>query len=121
MRNDYDAIVIGSGITGGWAAKELKARLIRPLGGYPFSSIAFCLWVLKMPFHSLIAGEAGMPESYPTFSVILLLLAITFIISFAYPHYFFRFCTYTVSSLSHYTTSRDSIHMSRIIIDRTVN
>ena len=23
MRNEYDAIVIGSGITGGWAAKEL--------------------------------------------------------------------------------------------------
>ena len=30
-RYDYDAIVVGSGITGGWAAKELTERGLRTL------------------------------------------------------------------------------------------
>jgi choline dehydrogenase-like flavoprotein len=29
--NTYDAIVIGSGISGGWAAKELTEKDLKPL------------------------------------------------------------------------------------------
>ena len=29
--NDYDAIVVGSGMSGGWAAKELTERGLRTL------------------------------------------------------------------------------------------
>ena len=31
MKDAYDAIVVGSGITGGWAAKELCERGLRTL------------------------------------------------------------------------------------------
>ena len=31
QQQDYDAIVIGSGITGGWAAKELTEKGLRTL------------------------------------------------------------------------------------------
>lgn len=56
MRADYDAIVVGSGITGGWAAKELCERGLRTLvleAGRPIDPAKdYCEHVLpwQMPF-----------------------------------------------------------------------
>ena len=54
-RNDYDAIVVGSGITGGWAAKELTERGLRTLvleAGGPVAPADYVMttypWMLEM-------------------------------------------------------------------------
>jgi choline dehydrogenase-like flavoprotein len=56
--NTYDAIVVGSGITGGWAAKELtqkglkvlvleRGRMVRHLEDYPTATLD--PWQTKYP------------------------------------------------------------------------
>ena len=64
--NTYDAIVVGSGITGGWAAKELsekglktlvleRGRMVRHLEDYPTASMD--PWEAKYPRGRLPAAE----------------------------------------------------------------
>ncbi len=69
--NKFDAIVIGSGISGGWAAKELCEKGLKTLvlergkdvvhiKDYPqqqkirgtFHTASICLWILKRPIPS---------------------------------------------------------------------
>ena len=66
QENTYDAIVVGSGITGGWAAKDLtekglktlvleRGRMVRHIEDYPTASAA--PWETKYPRGRLPASE----------------------------------------------------------------
>src|SRR3954470_10651039 len=66
LENTYDAIVVGSGITGGWAAKELTQKglktlvlergpMVRHLEDYPTAVIE--PWQAKYPQGQLPADE----------------------------------------------------------------
>ena len=70
--NTYDAIVVGSGITGGWAAKELTEKglktlilergpMVRHLEDYPTATMN--PWETKYPGGKLPAAE--MKAHYP--------------------------------------------------------
>jgi choline dehydrogenase-like flavoprotein len=70
--NTYDAIVVGSGISGGWAAKELtekglktlvleRGRMVRHIADYPTAAMA--PWETKYPRGKLPA--AMMQAKYP--------------------------------------------------------
>lgn len=62
--NTYDAIVVGSGISGGWAAKELtekglktlmleRGRQVRHVEDYPTTTSA----IYEMPYRNMIPEE----------------------------------------------------------------
>jgi len=62
QRETYDAIVVGSGITGGWAAKELTERGLRTLmleAGGPITAADF---VEHVPSHQMKFRGYGDPE-----------------------------------------------------------
>src|SRR3978361_876450 len=70
--NTYDAIVVGSGMSGGWAAKELtekglktlvleRGRMVRHLKDYPTAVMA--PWETRYPHGKL--PDATMKTHYP--------------------------------------------------------
>ena len=65
----YDAIVIGSGISGGWAAKELTEKGLRVLmleRGRPLEHIAGYENALKAPWEGQYAAGSPWNKSSPT-------------------------------------------------------
>ena len=59
----YDAIIIGSGMTGGWAAKELTEKGLRVLvleAGRPIALIE----IIPGPSHLLIENIAVLPDRH---------------------------------------------------------
>ena len=69
-QDHYDAIVVGSGITGGWAAKELTERGLRTLvleaGGPidPTTDFAEHVQAWEMPFRNL-GNRQALARDYP--------------------------------------------------------
>src|SRR4051812_27778878 len=70
--NTFDAIVVGSGMSGGWAAKDLsekgmktlvleRGRMVRHIADYPTATTA--PWETKYPRGKL--PEKVMAETYP--------------------------------------------------------
>ncbi|MCB1204872.1 MAG: GMC family oxidoreductase [Verrucomicrobiae bacterium] len=64
--NTYDAIVIGSGVSGGWAAKELTEKGLRVLvleRGRQFNHVADYEYAMKAPWETKYNGKITLEQA----------------------------------------------------------